>query len=149
MPERLWEEMGQALIDNMESLKVGDVANFRNFMGAVITDEAFNEQAGYIERARAARGVESLAVGHGGLFQGLVGAASPDPGRGRALRKYVRGYLRTGSEPTRLPRRRMGEDAAARGRHIAVRAHRAVFAHDRAAVHQQWTNSATRLGLYT
>jgi 1-pyrroline-5-carboxylate dehydrogenase len=31
----------------------------------------------------------------------------------------------------------------------AVRAHQAVFAHDRAAVHQQWTNSATRLGLYT
>jgi len=32
-------------------------------MGAVITEDAFKEQAGYIERARRARGVEILAGG--------------------------------------------------------------------------------------
>ena len=63
VPEGLWEEMGPALVDEMDSLEVGDVADFRNFMGAVITEEAFKEQAGYIERARAARGVEIIAGG--------------------------------------------------------------------------------------
>jgi 1-pyrroline-5-carboxylate dehydrogenase len=63
IPEGLWKEMGQLLVDEVDSLKMGDVADFRNFMGAVITEDAFKEQAGYIERAGGARGVEILAGG--------------------------------------------------------------------------------------
>ena len=63
IPEGLWGEMGQALVDEVDSLKMGDVADFRNFMGAVITPSAFREQVGYIERAGRARGVEILAGG--------------------------------------------------------------------------------------
>ena len=63
IPSVLWEEMGGSLIDEVESLPMGDVADFRNFMGAVITETAFREQSGYLERARAAPGVHILAGG--------------------------------------------------------------------------------------
>ena len=63
IPEGMWKEMGKGLIDEVESLPVGDPADFRNFMGAVITEGAMKGQAVYIERARRARGVEILAGG--------------------------------------------------------------------------------------
>jgi 1-pyrroline-5-carboxylate dehydrogenase len=63
IPEGLWSRMGSALVDEIESLPVGDVRDFRNFMGAVINESAFKSQSGYIERARRAQGVEVLAGG--------------------------------------------------------------------------------------
>ena len=63
VPEGMWKEMGKGLIDEVESLPVGDPADFRNFMGAVITEGAMKGQSVYIERARRARGVEILAGG--------------------------------------------------------------------------------------
>jgi 1-pyrroline-5-carboxylate dehydrogenase len=63
VPETLWREMGTLLIEETEGIPVGDVRDFRNFMGAVITERAFQEQSGYLERARRAKGVEILAGG--------------------------------------------------------------------------------------
>lgn len=63
IPEGMWGEMGSALADRIESIPMGDVTDFRNFMGAVITGEAFDNQRGYLERARRATGVEILAGG--------------------------------------------------------------------------------------
>src|SRR5687768_5399527 len=48
IPEGLWSRMGSALVDEIESLPVGDVRDFRNFMGAVINESAFKSQSGYI-----------------------------------------------------------------------------------------------------
>jgi 1-pyrroline-5-carboxylate dehydrogenase len=55
--------MGKALIEETDAIPVGDVRDFRNFMGAVITEKAFNDQSGYIARARKAKGVKILAGG--------------------------------------------------------------------------------------
>ena len=63
VPEGLWAEIGGVLADEVESIRMGDVTDFRNFMGAVITEQAFNDQRGYLERARRAAGVEILAGG--------------------------------------------------------------------------------------
>ena len=63
IPSGLWQEMGGSLVDEVESLPMGDVADFRNFMGAVITETAFRDQSGYLARARAASGVHVLAGG--------------------------------------------------------------------------------------
>src|SRR5436190_20750541 len=41
----------------MSESKVGDVRDFRNFMGAVIDDRAFAKITGYIETARRAKTV--------------------------------------------------------------------------------------------
>lgn len=63
VPEGVWREIGSTLADQIESIPMGDVTDFRNFMGAVITREAFDNQRGYLERARRAAGVEILAGG--------------------------------------------------------------------------------------
>ena len=40
------------LVAMIEGLKVGDVADFRNFMGAVIDEKSFNNASSYLELAR-------------------------------------------------------------------------------------------------
>jgi 1-pyrroline-5-carboxylate dehydrogenase len=44
-------------------IKMGDVADFRNFMGAVIDANAFEKLSGYLKRAKKDRGVTILAGG--------------------------------------------------------------------------------------
>jgi 1-pyrroline-5-carboxylate dehydrogenase len=63
IPEGLWARMGADLAEEIDALSVGDVRDFHNFMGAVINESAFKSQAGYIERARRAPGVQVLAGG--------------------------------------------------------------------------------------
>jgi len=63
VPAGVWAAMGRTLIEEVEAIRVGDVTDFRNFMGAVITERAFANQTAYIERARRAKGVEILAGG--------------------------------------------------------------------------------------
>jgi 1-pyrroline-5-carboxylate dehydrogenase len=47
----------------MESIAMGDVADFGNFMGAVIDQKAFTKIKSYIDRARSDDGVEIVAGG--------------------------------------------------------------------------------------
>jgi 1-pyrroline-5-carboxylate dehydrogenase len=61
-PESLWEDMRDRLADEVRSLKMGDVADFGNFMGAVIDSASFAKQREAIEHARAS-GDEVLAGG--------------------------------------------------------------------------------------
>jgi 1-pyrroline-5-carboxylate dehydrogenase len=61
-PQSLWNEMRDRLADEVRSLKVGDVADFSNFMGAVIDSASFAKQREAIEHARA-NGDEVLAGG--------------------------------------------------------------------------------------
>jgi 1-pyrroline-5-carboxylate dehydrogenase len=52
IPESLWPQLSAILEEEVAALKVGDVADFRNFMGAVIDAKAFKSITGYIEYAR-------------------------------------------------------------------------------------------------
>ena len=54
IPRSLWRELRERLADELARLRVGDVTQFENFMGAVIDARAFQRVRGYIERARAA-----------------------------------------------------------------------------------------------
>ncbi|MCA9736826.1 MAG: L-glutamate gamma-semialdehyde dehydrogenase [Gemmatimonadota bacterium] len=63
IPESVWARMGSDLVDETESLAMGDPADFRNFLGAVIHERAFDKIAGYIERARGAASVDVVAGG--------------------------------------------------------------------------------------
>jgi len=70
LPESLWKEMGDTLIRETDGLSMGDVRDFRNFMGAVIDKAAFDKISGYIERARASADSEVVA---GGTFDDSKG----------------------------------------------------------------------------
>ncbi len=63
IPQSIWEQMSQDLIDETESLKMGDPRDFSNFMGAVIHRRSFDKISGYLDRARNAPDAEIIAGG--------------------------------------------------------------------------------------
>src|SRR3984893_6371998 len=63
VPDNLWPELRERLAAEVESIPVGDVADFRNFMGAVINERSFRRQAEAIEEARSRPGHSVLAGG--------------------------------------------------------------------------------------
>jgi 1-pyrroline-5-carboxylate dehydrogenase len=63
VPEGLWSEIESGLIRDIDALTMGDVSDFRNFTGAVISARAFRDISGYLERARSGSDVEVLAGG--------------------------------------------------------------------------------------
>ncbi len=51
VPDSLWPRLKEMLVAETKSIKVGDVADFSNFMGAVIDKRAFERISGYINLA--------------------------------------------------------------------------------------------------
>ena len=62
IPSNLWGEVRDSLDSEVGSIKVGDVSDFSNFMGAVIDKASFETQRDAIAEARAA-GAEIVAGG--------------------------------------------------------------------------------------
>jgi 1-pyrroline-5-carboxylate dehydrogenase len=52
VPESLWPNLRERLLGLLADVKVGDPADFRNFMGAVIDRKAFDKIKQYIEQAK-------------------------------------------------------------------------------------------------
>ena len=52
VPQSLWGELRDRVVAMMREMKMGDVRDFRNFIGAVIDRKAFTKIAGYVEDAR-------------------------------------------------------------------------------------------------
>jgi 1-pyrroline-5-carboxylate dehydrogenase len=52
VPRSLWNEVRDRSIAMMADIKMGDVRDFRHFMGAVIDKRAFDKISGYIDHAR-------------------------------------------------------------------------------------------------
>jgi 1-pyrroline-5-carboxylate dehydrogenase len=63
IPQSLWPRVKRRALEMIGSIKMGDVADFRNFMGAVIDAKSFAKLSGYLEAARKDRGVTVLAGG--------------------------------------------------------------------------------------
>lgn len=51
VPDALWPELRERLAEDTRSIKVGDVSDFSNFMGAVIDKPAFNRIDSYLKLA--------------------------------------------------------------------------------------------------
>jgi 1-pyrroline-5-carboxylate dehydrogenase len=58
VPESMWKELGPRLEAEIKSLKMGDVTNFENFVGAVIDAEAYKTIKGYIDYAKQNAGAK-------------------------------------------------------------------------------------------
>lgn len=52
IPIGIWEELKEVLFEDMKKVKVGSVAEFDTFMGAVIDAKAFESITGYIDYAK-------------------------------------------------------------------------------------------------
>src|SRR3954451_16538909 len=83
-PSNLWPALRERLQEEIATIKVGDVADFGNFMGAVIDGSAFRTQAAAIEEAKANAEAE-VVVGGGyddsrGYFVEPTVIETRDPG---------------------------------------------------------------------
>ncbi len=63
LPRSLWQAMGDDLVAETESLAMGDVRDFSNFLGAVIDERAFGRLSSVLERAANDPGLQVVAGG--------------------------------------------------------------------------------------
>jgi 1-pyrroline-5-carboxylate dehydrogenase len=63
IPSNLWPRVKDALVEQVGNIRMGDVADFSNFMGAVIDGASFRTQKAAIEEAKAAADAEILVGG--------------------------------------------------------------------------------------
>jgi 1-pyrroline-5-carboxylate dehydrogenase len=62
VPSNIWPEVKERLVADVATIKMGDVSDFENFMGAVIDESAFRTHSEAITEARAA-GAEIVTGG--------------------------------------------------------------------------------------
>jgi 1-pyrroline-5-carboxylate dehydrogenase len=62
-PANLWPELRERLADQVAQIKMGDVADFENFMGAVIDEKSLQTQKEAIDEARSHQETEVLVGG--------------------------------------------------------------------------------------
>ena len=65
IPQSMWKSMRAELTDTVDAIPQGDVADFGNFMGAVIDGKAYSNHMKAIEFARKAEGTKVIAGGKG------------------------------------------------------------------------------------
>jgi 1-pyrroline-5-carboxylate dehydrogenase len=63
IPDSMWPKIKDRLIETTKGISMGDVADFRNFMGAVIDRNSYRKLAGYIDEARRSNDAEIIAGG--------------------------------------------------------------------------------------
>lgn len=52
IPKSLWPKMKELLLAHIKEIKIGDVADFSNFMGAVINERAYTRLSGWMDRLK-------------------------------------------------------------------------------------------------
>ena len=70
IPKSIWPKVKEKIVEMTKELKVGDVSDFTNFMGAVIDQKAFNSIKSYIEYAKSSSEATILV---GGTYDDSVG----------------------------------------------------------------------------
>ncbi|SLM28207.1 Delta-1-pyrroline-5-carboxylate dehydrogenase, mitochondrial [Desulfamplus magnetovallimortis] len=63
IPESIWPETKNLLLEQLADLKVGDVEDFTNYMGAVIDRNSFDNIKSYIDHARESSEAEIISGG--------------------------------------------------------------------------------------
>ena len=120
VPRSLWREMRDRTVGMIESIRMGDVRDFSNFMGAVI------DRRRSIGSAATSTARESATILAGGKADARPAASCADADRDPGSRpsSAARGDLRPGCDGAPLPRRAVERHARAGRSHVALRAHR-------------------------
>src|SRR6476660_7432361 len=82
VPRSLWSEVRDRTVSMMEEMRMGDVTDFRNFMGAVIDKKAFTKIGEYLEHGHKNASVVAggVARGEDGYFIEPTLIETKDPG---------------------------------------------------------------------
>ncbi|HEX3455041.1 MAG TPA: aldehyde dehydrogenase family protein, partial [Gaiellaceae bacterium] len=133
IPESMWSDMRSELADRVAELKVGDVADFENFMGAVIDEKAFATHKAALDEA-ASNGRSVVAGGTAndeeGFFVQPTVIETSDPGD-RLLREELFGPIVTAYV---YPDKKWDETLELVDKTSPYGLTGAVFARDRAAI---------------
>ena len=83
VPDSMWPTLKDRMLEEIREIKMGDVTDFGNFMGAIIDKKAFETICGYIEYARTSPDME-IIIGGGsddstGYFVEPTVVVSKDP----------------------------------------------------------------------
>ena len=70
VPRSAWKDMEEILRTTVETITMGSVVEFRNFMNAVIDEAAFDHAKGFIDRAKASDKARILAGGNADKSRG-------------------------------------------------------------------------------
>jgi len=98
-PSNLWPELRERLVEEVRGLRMGDVSDFSNFLGAVIDGSSFATQKAAIDEVNASGGTASVLVGGGyddsdGWFVEPTVIETTDPGF-RTMREELFGPVVT------------------------------------------------------
>ena len=70
IPDNLWEDVKEEIKCDMDTMKMGSVEDFSNFVNAVIDEASFDKLASFIDAAKEDKDVEII---HGGDYDKSVG----------------------------------------------------------------------------
>jgi 1-pyrroline-5-carboxylate dehydrogenase len=134
VPQSLWNEVRDRTVAMMKEISVGDVRDFRNFMGAVIDKKAFTKISEYLDDAkRNAKVLQGgVARGDAGYFIEPTLVETSDPGY-RLLCEEIFGPVLTAHV---YPDAKWAETLDIVDRTSPYALTGAVFARDRGAVRQ-------------
>jgi len=82
VPRSLWKSVRDRTVAMMDEMRMGDITDFRNFVGAVIDERAFKKISEYLDDARANAKIVSggVAKGDEGYFIKPTLVETEDPG---------------------------------------------------------------------
>ena len=132
VPESIWGEVRDRTVSIMEEIKMGDITDFRNFMGAVIDKRSFAKISEYIDDAKKSAKIISggKVDGGSGYFIAPTLVETKDPGY-RLLCEEIFGPVVTAHV---YPDARFTETLATVDRTSPYALTGAIFARDRGAI---------------
>ena len=134
VPRSLWADVRDRTVSMMDEMRMGDISDFRNFVGAVIDDKAFKKISEYLADAKENATIVSggVAKGEEGFFIRPTLVESRDPGY-RLLCEEIFGPVVTAYV---YDDAKWGETLEVIDRTSPYALTGAVFANDRAAVRE-------------
>ena len=83
VPASIWPQVKEGMLAEIEKIKIGDITDFRNLMGAVIDASAFKTNNEYIDYAKASEDAEVICGGYDDskgyfIYPTLIEAKKPD-----------------------------------------------------------------------
>ena len=83
VPASIWPQVKEGMLAEIEKIKIGDITDFRNPMGAVIDASAFKTNKEYIDYAKASEDAEVICGGYDDskgyfIYPTLIEAKKPD-----------------------------------------------------------------------
>ena len=98
IPSNLWEQLRARIVDEASDIKMGDVGDFSNFMGAVIDDRAFAKHSDALDEAKSSNELDVVIGGRAddstGYFVSPTVVKTEDP-KARLMREELFGPVVT------------------------------------------------------